>query len=213
MLCFYLQPVAVDSWIQLDASRQTLYGLAVAPFWNGAAVSDYIVRAEDSDGNSASADLSVSISTANLLTVSHAFQMRIITDYTLFTSRLSHTLWWLGNVTAYSGEGKSSVTVDSITDGSVIVSWSNNTINSIQPPYRCPGPEIYSQYRRISGGGLVASLPQYEIGSMELRLTGICSEYTTRTTTQSTTVTTTPSTTTPTTTTPTTTTSTTTTSK
>lgn len=137
--------------------------------------------------------------------------MKIITDYRLFTSELNHALWWLGNFTEYTNSSMKAVTVTGFTEGSVVVSWSNNSINSINPPYRCPGPQIYRLFTAMQSGALLTSLSQYHIDSVDLRLKGICSEYTTSTTTvrtsmrTTTTSTETTRTTTPTTTTPTTT--------
>lgn len=179
----------MDSWIQFDRAQQMVYGLAVSPYWRNNTEANYNVVATDRQGNIANTALAVRVTVSNLLRVSHTYSMRIVTDYQLFTSELSHALWWVGNVTQYFRTDMSAITVPGVKEGSVIIGWSNNSINSISPPYKCPGPEIYQQFARISDGALTNSLSQYAISSVELRLQGICSEYTTPTTTTTTTTT------------------------
>ena len=173
-----------------------MFGLALVPYWNEVEESTYRIVATDRHGHSATASLSVMVATSNLLRVSHTYDMQIVTDYLLFTSELNHAIWWVGNVTQYFRSGMSSITVTRLEQGSVVIGWSNNSINSIEPLYKCPGPEIYEQYDIVSDGGLSTSLSQYVIRSIDLRLEGVCSEYTTSTSTSttstSTTTTTTP---------------------
>jgi len=171
----------MNSWVQIDKPTQSLFGLAVEPFWQGQGSTSFFILAADVDENSVATELVIKVASTNTLRVSHTFNMKILTDYTLFTSELEHTIWWLGNVTRYFNSDLSSVTLISLSEGSVIVSWSNNSINQIDPPYICPGSQIYQQYRIVNGGGLVNSLPQYLILSIDLKLQGICSDYTTTT--------------------------------
>ena len=185
-----------------------IYGIAVFPYYTGVTSSVYTVTATDSAGLTASTQLSVTVNTVNLLRVSHELSMRIATDYQFFVSDIRHALWWAGNVTRVLAVTTEQITLLGVREGSVIVQWSNNSINSINPPYTCPARVIFQYYDSVRASVTVA-LPQYQINSISLHLVGICRDYTTTTTstTSSTTPTTTQITTTPTTTTASTTTS------
>ena len=163
--------------------------MAVQPYWDGTTTTNYTVRATDSTGLSVTAPLSVTVSSSRLLRVSHSLRMTVITDYELFSSEISHALWWLGNVSAYFTQSPDHVTmlgVEPHETRGVVITWSNNTINSIDPPYTCPLALIYELFEVVDGTGFRASLSQYLISSVTLSLQGICEGFTTSTTTQST---------------------------
>ena len=167
--------------------------MAVAPYFNGPVSNKYMLVAVDSDLNMVATSLTLRVTTSALLKVSHAFTMNILTDYQLFVSELSHAIWWTGNVSAYFSVSLDDVTVLSITEGSepgLMITWSNNSINNVNPPYSCPIALIYSNFDRLRGQAFTAALNQFTIRSLTLRLQGICEGISTSTTTQSTSTTT-----------------------
>ena len=178
-----------------------IYGIAVFPYYTGVTSSVYTVTATDSAGLTASTQLSVTVNTVNLLRISHELSMRIATDYQFFVSDIRHALWWAGNVTRVFGADIDRITMLGV-DGSVILKWSNNTINSINPPYTCPLSAITENYNSLRSPEFSQSLNQYLIDSVTITLKGICEGFVITSTTTSTTI---PTTTTSTTTTPTTT--------
>lgn len=167
-----------------------VFGLAVEPFWQGEISIDLYIRAYDDSLNFADADFSVAVSLTNQIRVSHSLQLTIATNYGLFVSELTHIVWWVGNVTHYFGDPKNSINVATVEEGSVIIKWSNNSINNVDPPYSCPAELIYNQLGMIQRQEFASTLSQYDIVSVDLGLQGICSEYvspTTSTTTPTTT--------------------------
>ena len=175
----------LTSWLQFDSNHQTVYGVAVSPYYNSSLSSPitYQLTAYDSAGLSVSTALSVTVHADNLVQVSHTFSMTIRTDYRLFTYRLSHLVYWIGNLTDYFSTTRQSITVLGLLDSSVTVEWTNNTINSVDPPYTCPLDLIYNNYQQLESGGLKASLNQYLIESVTLSLQGVCEGFTLPTTT------------------------------
>lgn len=120
--------------------------------------------------------------------MSHTFSMSIRTDYRLFTHELNHTLWWIDNMTSYFNQSTDDITLLSVTDGSVVLTWSSSPINKINPPYTCPIDLITNAYNEFGQQQFRAAFPQYLIQSVDVKLTGICEGFsvlTTTTTTQS----------------------------
>lgn len=138
----------------------------------------YLVRATDSSQNFVDALLLVTISSGSVTATSHKFVMDINTDYTLFTQRLVDTVWWLGNVTSYFGSPLTSLTVQSIEEGSLLIRWFNNTIVG---PYTCPLSSIRQIESELSSQAFRDAMALYLIKSVAVELVGICSETATTT--------------------------------
>ena len=192
----------MNSWVRFDAVTQTIYGLATQPFYNttsSTANHTFLLQASDSNSLSVNTPISIIVSTDHLIRVSHLYRMQIRTDYTLFSREIDHTLWWAGNLTQYFNQTAEAVTVLSIERSEllpgIVITWSNNSINNINPPYTCPLAQIHDLFTLLRGEDLRASLNQYLISSVTLSLQGICEGFTTSTTTQSTSTSTTVSTT------------------
>ena len=163
--------------------------MAVAPYYNSSITNQYLLMAADSHMNMVSTPLAIRVSTSALLKVSQSFTMNILTDYQLFTIDLSHAIWWTGNVSTYFNVAREDITVLSIADGlhpGLMITWSNNSINNVNPPYTCPISLIYSNFNRLKERAFTAALNQFTISSLTLELRGICEGISTSTTTQST---------------------------
>lgn len=185
------QVLAADSWIRFDAVTQTISGLATVPYFNGSesTATTLYIQATDSAGLTASTPLTISVSSNHLLRVSNEFSMLIRTDYVFFTNEIVHTMWWAGNLTNYFNQTSDSIIILSVERSElpgVIITWSDNAINNVNPPYTCPLALIDSLYSQLNGEGVQASLNQYLIVSVTLRLRGICVGFTTSTTTPTT---------------------------
>jgi len=184
----FSQVVSPSNWLQLSSLKQSVFGIASYPYFDGASTNqNYYIRASDNEGNHINASLNVIIDTENLVSVSHVFLMTITTDLYLFTRDSSHIVWWAGNVTKFFNSDISDITILNVTAPLVTVMWSNN---SIQSAYTCPIASIRDLYQTVSSDQFIQSLPQFFITSISLKLVGICSEFSVEPTVETTTTTT-----------------------
>ena len=164
--------------------------MAVRPFYPQLSGNiSLLLEATDIDGNTVQAPFTVSINSDEMIKVSHVLVMNIRTDYKLFTYNFDHIIWWTGNVTAYFNESKDTIRVLSVRFGdqpSVLISWTNNTINNVIPPYTCPFGLILGLLHELRNDSFRSTLSQYLITSVELTVQGVCEGFTTSTTTSTT---------------------------
>ena len=178
---------SLNSWVNLDAASQVIYGMAVQPFYPQTSGNlTLLLEAKDSDGNSITTPVTIYISTTEFIKISHTFVMIIRTDYNLFTYDFNHILWWTGNVTGYFNESVDAIRVLSIekrVQPSVVITWTNNSINNVIPPYTCPFDLILDVIGQLQQTNFQLALNQYLITSVELGVQGVCTGFTTTTTT------------------------------
>lgn len=171
-------------WLQFDSKSQNLQGLAVPPFYtreSGDRV-NLTLRATDSTGQTVSSVLTIVISSDDLFKISHVFEMTIRTDFVLFTSGIEHVLWWAGNITEFFNNSIDSIRVLEVHNASktsVIVKWTNNTINNIIPPYTCPLADILHVLNQTRSELFQSDLSQFIIQDVTLELRGVCHDFTT----------------------------------
>ena len=153
----------------------------MSPYYNLDTQYSYILTAEDSQGLTTSTTVDTVVERDGLIRVSHRFHMTIRTDFAIFLYDMDHTVWWMGNVTSYFNDSRQSIAMLSVDNGTVEMTWTNNSINNADPPYICPIAEIHEVLEEVRSDSMRAYLSQYLIGSVTVSLRGICDGFTTST--------------------------------
>ncbi|KAJ8360996.1 hypothetical protein SKAU_G00175210 [Synaphobranchus kaupii] len=138
--------VAVEgSWIQFNSTSQLLYGM---PDWQQVGLHEYFMQATDKGGLSATDAFEVRVNRwpSNdkppvLFTVRFQGEPRMVTNDIHKKIQLIKDL-----ATTFGDRNSSTITLKNITKGSIVVEWTNNTLQ--QDP--CPREQIQALTDRIS---------------------------------------------------------------
>ncbi|XP_022537937.2 dystroglycan isoform X1 [Astyanax mexicanus] len=171
--------VGEDSWIQFNSTSQLLYGL---PDWQHVGKHEYFMQATDKGG----------------LYTTDAFEVRVnrfgnnFKSPVLFAARFQgephsvtndvHKKILLVKKLAYSfgDRNSSSITLRNITKGSIVVEWTNNSLQQ----HPCPKEQIQAMSRRISDADGRPSQtfnnamePEFRPINITIKGTGSCLNY------------------------------------
>ncbi|CAB1315614.1 unnamed protein product [Coregonus sp. 'balchen'] len=137
--------VADDSWIQFNSTSQLLYGL---PDSNHIGKHEYFMQATDKGGLNAIDAFEVRVNRwASNDKSPVLFQARLHGEPRLVTNNIHKKILLIKKLAYSFGDRNSStVTLRNITKGSIVVEWTNNSLQ--QNP--CPKEQIQTMSRRIS---------------------------------------------------------------
>ncbi|XP_041747836.2 dystroglycan [Coregonus clupeaformis] len=137
--------VADDSWIQFNSTSQLLYGL---PDSNHVGKHEYFMQATDKGGLNAIDAFEVRVNRwASNDKSPVLFQARLHGEPRLVTNNIHKKILLIKKLAYSFGDRNSStVTLRNITKGSIVVEWTNNSLQ--QNP--CPKEQIQTMSRRIS---------------------------------------------------------------
>ena len=172
-----------NSWIQLDAARQVLYGLPLA---TTELPSEYTLVASNSYGLTAIDAIQIIVDASILDTVSHRFIANFRLNYTDFMLAPLNNLMvvvkklgvYYGDITSMDSYGNNYVTITSLSEGSVEMAWTNNTLSKTI----CQNVTIRELFARMSRNGSVNETfrefmqPEIPVDSVTLEMTGICDD-------------------------------------
>ncbi|TTC88576.1 Dystroglycan [Bagarius yarrelli] len=133
------------SWIQFNSSRQLLYGL---PDQSHVGSHEFIMIAVDKENSSSVDAFQVNV---NYWPVDEQtpvlFTARFQGEPTMLTNNIHKKILFCKKLAFALGDRNSStVTLKSITNGSILVEWTNSSL----PRNTCPAEQIYEMCRRIS---------------------------------------------------------------
>lgn len=137
--------VGEDSWIQFNSTSQLLYGL---PDWQHEGKHEYFMQATDKGGLYATDAFEVRVNRfGNNVKPPVLFAARFHGDPYSVTSDI-HKKILLVKKLAYSlgDRNSSSVTLKNITKGSIVIEWTNSSLQQ----HSCPKEQIQAMSRRIS---------------------------------------------------------------
>ena len=145
LLTYDAQPLKLNSWVLFDKHRQVMYGLPMTDQLNETHA--YLLTATDSTNQRAVTLVVIHVESSNSdLEPSHRFNLTLNYDYQVFRSSLGNLISMVKLLGSYYGDtGTSNLTVLDLTAGSVILSWTNNSISQTV----CERNLINSLYERI----------------------------------------------------------------
>ena len=172
-----------NSWIQLDAARQVLYGLPLA---TTEFPSEYTLVASNSYGLTAIDAIQIIVDASILDAVSHRFVANFRLNYTDFMLNTLNNLMiavkklgvYYGDITSMDSYGNNYITITSLSEGSAEMSWTNNSLSKTI----CQNVTIRELFARMSRNGSVNEtfrefmLPEIPVDSVRLEMMGICSD-------------------------------------
>ena len=172
-----------NSWIQLDAVRQVLCGLALA---ETELPSEYTLVASNSYGLTAIDAIQITVDSSILDGVSHRFVANFQLNYTDFMLAPLNNLMvivkklgvYYGDITSIDNYDNNYVTITSLSEGSVEMAWTNNSLSKTI----CQNDTIRELFARMSRNGSVNELfrkfmlPEIPVDSVLLEMTGICDD-------------------------------------
>ena len=172
-----------SSWIQLDASRQVVFGL---PLRNDVSElpAEYVLMASNSHGLTAVAAIQVVIDTTILDGISHRFIVTFRLNYSDFMrTRLENLKVIVKKLDAYYDDvssvdsySNSHVSVTDLREGSVQMAWTNTSVSKTS----CENETIKELFLRMSHNGSLSDkfrrfmLPQAPVVAVGLDLLGVC---------------------------------------
>ncbi|KAK2188341.1 hypothetical protein NP493_135g03002 [Ridgeia piscesae] len=172
-----------SSWIQLDASRQVVFGL---PLRNDVSElpAEYVLMASNSHGLTAVAAIQVVIDTTILDGISHRFIVTFRLNYSDFMrTRLENLKVIVKKLDAYYDDissvdsySNSHVSVTDLREGSVQMAWTNTSVSKTS----CENETIKELFLRMSHNGSLSDkfrrfmLPQAPVIAVGLDLLGVC---------------------------------------
>ncbi|XP_036366867.1 LOW QUALITY PROTEIN: dystroglycan-like [Octopus sinensis] len=147
MLAFFLKQLPPNIWLQRDpANNKSIIGL---PMESNVGILNVTVVAINSDGMFNNMDFLVKVlKNKNLKSnkVTHKIKMKFSMEYKKFMSNLDSRLNLIDKIGKLYGDADaSSVTVLEITEGSVEVSWTNNTLVGT----KCPDDATNALFERL----------------------------------------------------------------
>ncbi|XP_071017853.1 dystroglycan 1 [Oncorhynchus clarkii lewisi] len=171
--------VGDDSWIQFNSTSQLLYGL---PDSNHVGKHEYFMQATDKGGLNAIDAFEVRVNRwASNDKSPVLFQARLHGEPRLVTNDIHKKILLIKKLAYSFGDRNSStVTLRNITKGSIVVEWTNNSLQ--QNP--CPKEQIQTMSRRISDAQgrpsqtfISAMEPDFIPISIKVKGTGACRNY------------------------------------
>ncbi|XP_036366874.1 uncharacterized protein LOC118767040 [Octopus sinensis] len=146
-LAFFLKQLPPNNWLQRDpANNKSIIGL---PMESNVGILNVTVVAINSDGKFNNMDILVKVlKNKNLKSnkVTHKIKMKFSMYYKIFMSNLDSRLNLIDKIGKLYGDADaSSVTVLEITEGSVEVSWTNNTLVGT----KCPDDATKALFERL----------------------------------------------------------------
>ena len=181
--CSLLLKGAIPSnyWMQFDSKRQELYGLPLAVDYERYSGKEdyerYILTARDSRGLAAR-DVFQIVMVFVTDTVTQQLSIRTSNNYTVFTGNVTQRLDLMDRIrTYYSDSDTSAIRFVSVTQGSLVVTWTNDTL----PSDRCDKEAVQRiSSKVISADGEVnqafrdALKPEFSIQSAREERFGVC---------------------------------------
>ncbi|XP_078678610.1 dystroglycan 1-like [Branchiostoma floridae x Branchiostoma belcheri] len=162
-----------NSWIRFNDTSQELYGL---PMGEHVGTGEYLMAALDSAGAVARDAFEIQV-LPRTKQFNHKFSVRIDYDFDKFKYDVNKQLLLMEKLAKLYGESDtSSITVQEFKAGSVIYSWSNNTL----PYYPCPSEEITQLRAKLMKDGeinpeLVEALkPEFIVTRVSVAPAGPC---------------------------------------
>ena len=183
LVTIYNDSLPLSSWVRLDAERQVLYGLPLATDVSELP-SEYALVASNSYGLTVSDAIQIIVDVTVLGDISHCFVVNLRLNYTDFMRTPMENLKvvvkklaaYFGDVSSTDNDNNNYVSVTNLTEGSVQISWTNNTLSKII----CQNEMIKELFARMSHNGSVSDLfrrfmlPKIPVVSVRLEMLGIC---------------------------------------
>lgn len=168
------------SWLQMDKVNQMIHGIPPATFPKGSDRQTYILQAQDIHGKSTRMPFEVVISRAEEETKPPPVAMgaTLNIDFDQFMSDPALQLDILNRIASVFGDGDASaITITGIKRGSVILSWTNNTIDKDSCPTELIN-ELMSKLVNPDGTPTQALIdafaPNYTISGVAAMEAGAC---------------------------------------
>ena len=166
-----------DSWVQFDADRQVIFGLPLE-VGDIDPMNEFVLVAKDSSGLMSERDaIVIKVNTTATNGLNHFFDITIDLNYESFmksTENVINLVLTIGNL--FGEATAQSVVLSNITNGSVVMRWSNGTLSK----KICENDTINAIFDKLSGGGVLnadfraALLPKYNVTSVSLELAANC---------------------------------------
>lgn len=175
------ESVSPSSWLQFDSKKQELYGL---PEESDAGRHEFIMSAADKLGQEANDVFTIDVKKAEHTNYPVELSLHLEEDFETFTSNATKKVLVARHLAKlYYDPDCSKITVRGILKGSVIYSWTNNTL----PTDKCPEDSIASlrsklieshqqqaNASRISRLLVDAMWPEFRVLKAEVRPMGAC---------------------------------------
>jgi len=166
-----------DFWLQFDIASQTIYGLPLSVHVPSGVIGEgFILRARDSRGAEALDAFEVLVVPSEGPVVQE-MRFRIANDFLAFNRNVSQRLLLLKKIADYYGDpDRSRITVLSFTPGSVVMSWTNDSL----PTDRCDEEKLdYVANKVLLPDGEVSeafkgALQGFPVESASQRRLGVC---------------------------------------
>ncbi|KAK1799508.1 hypothetical protein P4O66_000392 [Electrophorus voltai] len=172
-------PVGEDSWIQFNSTSQLLYGL---PDWPHEGKHEYFMQATDKGGLYTTDALEVCVSRfGNNVKPPVLFAARFQGEPRSVTNDIHKKILLIKKLAySFGDRNSSSITLKNISKGSIVVEWTNNSLQQ----FPCPKEQIQAMSRRISDGeGRPSPLfnnamePDFRAINITIKGTGSCRNY------------------------------------
>lgn len=169
------------SWLKFDKQKQMLHGLPPATFPDGRDRNTYVMSAQDRDGKGTRMAIEVVIIKAadqEAVQPPVAMGATLDIDFDEFVNNVELQLEILNRIASIFGDGDASaITITGIKRGSVILSWTNNTIDKDSCPTELIN-EIMSKLVNPDGTPTQALIdafaPNFTISGVEAMEAGAC---------------------------------------
>ncbi|KAK7493930.1 hypothetical protein BaRGS_00014812 [Batillaria attramentaria] len=139
------QPLPANFWLQLDPSRQVLFGLPlVADLDMG--FHSVVVVATDSQGLGARNLISVYVNSSTFANFTHRFVMKFALDFGSFMRRRENVINLLQKIGSFMGDDSPHhITVVDVRPGSYVLSWTNSSLSGT----RCQNASVHAIFQRM----------------------------------------------------------------
>ena len=173
--------ITQDSFLQLDTSQQTLYGLPLSRHVTEDPALFYLT-ATDSGGLSVRDVFEIRINPEVIEDISYRFYSRFSLDYSNFISSTENIINMVSRLSEYFGDGVQSglISVTEIRNGSVDLFWTNQTIRKDF----CDNDTILELYaflateqgsvKIINPAYRQAMLPEFPVSDVNMEWLGAC---------------------------------------
>ncbi|XP_075040022.1 dystroglycan 1 [Mixophyes fleayi] len=164
------------TWVILNSTSQVMYGM---PDHSHVGDHEYYLKATDKGGLTAVDAFEIQVRNLFLKEQSPVkFNARFQGDHNSVVNDINKKIQLVKKLSfAFGDRNSSSITLQNITKGSIVVEWTNNTL----PVDQCPkeqieviGKKIYDDRRRTRPHFISAMEPEFKLENVSISLTGSC---------------------------------------
>ncbi|ELU03166.1 hypothetical protein CAPTEDRAFT_198354 [Capitella teleta] len=172
-------PLLPDFWLQFNQETQTLHGLPLTDD-DVQKLVNFAITATNSAGASTRHTFEIEIDQTSIEDVSHEFQATFAIRHQNVEISRTYLISLIRRLTDYfKDDDADSLSIISISEGSVILNWTNNTISKGQ----CMNDTLTELYSllytdgRVNPSFRVAMEPDFPVSDVGFSYRGICLEY------------------------------------